>query len=115
MAVTKRALGANYVTGTGILLCGLFVPLLIGRPIDPLATIVGGLGVLAAAALAMSGYWLDHVGLTGEQVWRVAIHAGLGIGIVTLGSLLVLVLTQVPDLGASDTDSCNSLPPWGTR
>lgn len=103
MVVTKRALGANYVTGTGIVLCVLFVPLLAGPGIEPPTAIVGGLGVLAAGALATSGYWLDRVGLTGEQVWRVAIHAGLGIGVVTLGTLLVLVLTRATAPGASES------------
>ncbi|MFB6128833.1 MAG: sensor histidine kinase [Halorhabdus sp.] len=103
MVVTKRVLGTNYVTGTGLLLCGLFVPLLTRQGIDPSALVVGGLGAVAAVTLATAGYWLGRVGLSGEQIWRVAIHAGLGIGIVTLGSLLVLVLTRVPDPGTSES------------
>ncbi|WEL18290.1 Signal transduction histidine kinase, contains PAS domain [Halorhabdus sp. SVX81] len=101
MAVTKRALGTNYVTGTGILLCGLFVPLLSVDGITPPALVVGGLGIVAAATLASSGYWLGRVGLAGDQIWRIAIHAGLGIGIVTLGCLMVFALAQGSDPGAS--------------
>ncbi|ACV12591.1 membrane bound his kinase A [Halorhabdus utahensis DSM 12940] len=103
MAVTKRTLGTNYVTGTGILLCGLFVPLLSVQGTDPSALVIGGLGLLAAGILATAGYWLDRIGMHGDQIWRVAIHAGLGIGVVTLGSLLVFGLTQVTDPGASES------------
>jgi len=101
MAVTKRTLGTNYVTGTGIVLCGLFVPLLTVEGADPPSVIVGGIGLVAAGTLASSGYWLDRVGMHGDQIWRVAIHAGLGIGVVTVGSLLVFALTQVSDPGTS--------------
>lgn len=99
MAVTKRALGTNYVTGTGVLLCGLFVPLVAGQETEPPALIVGVLGIVAAGTLASSGYWLDRVGLAGDQIWRIAIHAGLGFGVVTIGSLLVFALKEVTQPG----------------
>ncbi|WP_181685520.1 sensor histidine kinase [Halorhabdus salina] len=90
MVVTKQVLGINYVMATGIVLSALFVPTLDGAISSPPIMIVGGMGLLAALVLATAGYWLDLCHMHGEQTWRVATHAGLGIGVLTLSNLVVL-------------------------
>ncbi|WP_135667767.1 sensor histidine kinase [Halorhabdus rudnickae] len=100
MTATKRALGINYVTGTGVVLGILFVPALTHRGTPTTETTVAVLGLLAAVGLTATGVWLRSCRLRGEQVWRVATHVGLGIGVVTVTDLLV-GLRAVTDLGST--------------
>jgi len=101
MTATKRVLGINYVTGTGVILGGLSVPALL-RPETP-AVIVASLGVAAAIGLASTGVWLGSCRLRADQVWRVATHAGLGIGLVTLSNLFVVGIWTVGPPGTVES------------
>lgn len=103
MATTKRVLGINYVTGTGILLIALFIPTLVQSQRSPSSIILGGMGLFAAVGLAGSGYWLERSSMRAEQVWRVATHAGVGIGVVTLANLIVVADGSVVSESAEAT------------
>jgi len=102
MVTTKRALGINYVTGTGIVLSALFVPTLTVARSNPASIILGLMGLVAAVGLASSGYWLGSSGMRAEQIWRVATHAGLGIGVLTLSNLLVIELDGIVMFGSPE-------------
>ncbi|WP_136687213.1 sensor histidine kinase [Halorhabdus amylolytica] len=96
MYATKRALGINYVTGTGVVLSVLFVPALT-RGTSAATTSVAVLGLVAAIGLTATGVWLRACRLQGEQVWRVAAHVGLGIGILTVTDFLFVGFGAVAD------------------
>ena len=103
MTVTKQALGIEYVTGTGLVLSALFIPALGHHVMAPSVFILAALGLLAAVGLASTGLWLRVCRLEGEQIWRVAKHTGLGIGLLTLLNLLVIQLGAVTSLGSAES------------
>lgn len=103
MVATKRALGLNYVMGTGIVMSALIVPTMVATRGSLPALILGLLGVLAAVGLSSTGYWLGMGQMHDEQIWRVATHAGLGIGLLTLSNLLVIIANGQVTFGSPES------------
>jgi len=93
MYLTKHTLGRCYVVGAGVLLSiGLLAHASTALEQGWLVTTFAVVGLVPSLALAGAHYWLPASGLEGEQVWTVAKWIGLGIGLVTLGNVVVLGL-----------------------
>jgi len=80
--VSKRQLGEGYILGISVLLISVLVSLLYaeGPRIGGLA-VAGSLPVLALVAVF---HWFRQLDVDGDQLWRVAKFAGLGVGLTTL-------------------------------
>ena len=103
MSVTRQTLGSNYLTATGIVLAALFVPTLTRPGVPRSGLMLGILGIFGAISLTGAGVWLGACRLHGEGIWRVATHAGAGIGVVTLVNLFVLQFGPPSPPGSAET------------
>jgi len=83
--LSKQSLGTGYVVGAGVALSlALAAHAATAMAAGPTATLVVLAGLGPALSLVAANQWLPRSGLEGEQVWRVAEWAGLGIGLLTL-------------------------------
>lgn len=90
--VTKATLGRGYVVSAGVVLgLALLGHAVVALRTDPVAAAVAVAGLVPAAALASSSYWLPASGLEGEQMWSIAQWCGLGIALLTVLNVGVLV------------------------
>jgi len=94
----KRSLGEAYVVAAGVTLAvGVLAHAAPAITVGPVAVLLVVAGLAPAAALAGARFWLPRTGLSGPQIWSVAVWSGLGIGLVTLVNVAVLV--SGPPLG----------------
>jgi K+-sensing histidine kinase KdpD len=82
MHVTKRQLGEGYLAGISVVLIGI----LLWAILSTTSGLSLWLAILVVPALALGGQviWFDRLDLDGRQVWRVAMYAALGLGVVTV-------------------------------
>lgn len=93
MQVTKRDLGAGYVTGSGAVLALSFAGLgAIAVGEAPAVALAASVGLGVALAMVATGRLLPSLGIEGDQIWTVARVTCLGFAVATLLSLAVSVL-----------------------
>jgi two-component system OmpR family sensor kinase len=97
MHVTKHALGESYITATGLLL-GLVLLGHLSR-VGSTGLLWAGAALLPIVVLLASAYWIDRLGLGGEEVWRVANYSAAALGVAAVGAtLLSAVQSPVPSV-----------------
>jgi len=91
MHVRKHALGEAYVVAAGAILgLALFAHAVRAVAAGPVAVVIVLSGLVPAVALASARVWLPRTGLSGSQIWTVAMWCGLGIGLITLVNVAIL-------------------------
>lgn len=101
MVVTKRALGEHYVIGTGILLSIMYILTLLFAVSTRVEIVIGMVGLLSAITLTASFFWLDTFEMADDQVWRISIHSGLGLGLVTIFTFLTFQFAESISVSSS--------------
>lgn len=94
MPLSKRQLGIGYLAAIGVVFAG-FLFLGIARAVtQPDFTRIGVLviGLVPAVSLASGHYWLSRFRFTDDQIWRIAIWCGLGIGGLTVIVIGIFIL-----------------------
>lgn len=94
MPFSKRQLGIGYLAAIGMVFIG-FLFLGIARAVnhaDFAKTGVLVIGLIPAMSLASGQFWLARFRFTDDQIWRIAVWCGLGIGGLTLLVIGILLL-----------------------
>lgn len=93
MRISKRRLGISYIVGTGIVLSvALAVDIVFAAGSDIGSAIGTVVGLVPAVSLVSARYWLRGSRLKDEQIWRIAMWGGLGIGVLTLLNTSILLV-----------------------
>lgn len=98
MSPTKRTLGLEYLTATGIVLTLIVV---VNGVVAFESSPVRALGILSGAipsvSLVSARFLLERSRLDDNQIWSIATWGGLGIGVLTLLNTAIIFLHRIGD------------------
>lgn len=91
MYVSKRSLGEGYIVATGVVLAAVLFAQILHSGSNRVLWML--MAATPALVLIAAVFWLQELDLDSDQVWVVAKYSSLGIGIGTVGLVLVELLT----------------------